>query len=86
MENKVPSKRKSVTLSASKKLSEEAVVVKNVCNSIENQENRVNCANSKNYNSDNTSSVAETGSKETEHCQNGTDRFRIIAIHIHNVA
>lgn len=80
VENKVPSKRKSVTSSASKKLSEEAVVDKNVCNSIENQENRVNCANSKNYNSDNTNSVvvAETGSKETEHCQNGTDRFRII--------
>lgn len=73
----MPSKRKS-TPSASKKLSEEATIAKNVCNSIENQENRVNCANSKNYNSDNTSSLPETGSKETERCQNGTVKYRII--------
>lgn len=69
-ENKVPSKRKSATSSAPKKLSEEAAVAKKVCNLIENQENRVNCANSKNYNSDSTSSLPETGSKEAERCQN----------------
>ncbi|XP_050451220.1 serine-rich adhesin for platelets-like [Cataglyphis hispanica] len=69
VENKVPSKRKSVTSSATKKLSEETAD-KNVCNSIENQENRVNCANSKNYNSDSTSSIAETDLKETGHCHN----------------
>lgn len=77
MENKVPSKRKS-TPSASKKLSEEATAAKNVCNSIENQENRVNCANSKNYNSDNTSSLLETGSKETERCQNGKTNLELL--------
>lgn len=86
VENKVPSKRKSVTSSVPKKLSEETAD-KNVCNSIENQENRVNCANSKNYNSDSTSSIAESDLKEAEHCHNGTDRFRIIiAIHSCNVA
>lgn len=81
VKNKVPSKKKPKTPSASKKLSEEAAVNKNVCNSIENQENRVNCANSKNYNTDNTSNVDETGSKETDRsCQNGTDSFRIIIV------
>lgn len=74
MENKVPSKRKSATPSAPKKLSEEAAATKNVCNLIENQENRVNCANSKNYNSDSTSSLAGTESKEVECCQNGTKK------------
>ncbi|KAM0726252.1 hypothetical protein ACS0PU_007436 [Formica fusca] len=69
VENKVPSKRKSVTSSVPKKLSEETAD-KNVCNSIENQENRVNCANSKNYNSDSTSSIAESDLKEAEHCHN----------------
>jgi len=75
----VPSKRKSAT-SAPKKLSEETAVAKNVCNSIENQENRVNCVHNKNYNSDSTSSLSGTGSKEVEHCQNGTNKSRIIAI------
>lgn len=75
----MPSKRKSATPSASKKLSEETAAAKNVRNSIENQENRVNCANSKNYNSDSTSSPDGTGSKEAEHCQNG-NKTRIIVI------
>lgn len=69
----MPSKKKSKTLDKSstlEKLSEE-VAVKNVCNSIENQENRVNCANSKNYNADSTSSASVTVSKEAEHCENG---------------
>ena len=79
-ENKVPSKRKSATSSAPKKLSEEAAVAKKVCNLIENQENRVNCANSKNYNSDSTSSLPETGSKEAERCQNGINKSRITVI------
>lgn len=72
----MPSKRKSATPSASKKLSEDTAAAKNVHNSIENQENRVNCVNSKNFNSDSTSSPAE--SKEAERCQNGTNKCRII--------
>lgn len=85
IEFKVPSKRKSMTPSAGKKQSEEATNTKAACNSIENQENRVNCANSKNYNSDNTSSIAETGLKEAEHCQNGTNKYRINAVQLYNV-
>jgi len=71
----VPSKKKSKTLKKSstlEKLSEE-VAVKNVCNLIENQENRVNCANSKNYNSDTASSGSETVAKDADHCENGTN-------------
>lgn len=79
----MPSKRKS-TPSASKKLSEEAAVTKNVCNSIENQENRVNSANSKNYNSDSTSSLTGTESKEAEHCQNGTNKSKIIPVQLND--
>jgi len=73
VENKVPSKKKSATPSASKKLPEETAITKNACISIENQENRVNCANSKIYNSNSTSSITKMGSKETECCQNGMD-------------
>lgn len=83
----MPSKKKSKTLEKSstlEKLSPEEVAVKNVCNSIENQENRVNCANSKNYNSDNASGGSETVSKEAEHCENGTDKSRIIVIGLFN--
>jgi len=76
----VPSKKKSATSSAPKKLSEETAVAKNVCNSKENQENRVNCAHNKNYNSDSTSSLSGTGSKEAEHRQNGTNKSRVTAI------
>lgn len=82
----MPSKRKSATPSAPKKLSEETAAAKNVCNSIENQENRVNCANSKNYNSDSTSHLTETESKEVEHCQNGTNESRIIAVQLNDNA
>lgn len=72
IEFKVPCKRKSVTLTTPKKLPEEVATTKKTCNPIENQENRVNCANSKNYNSDSTSSITEIGPKETDHRQNGT--------------
>lgn len=77
----MPSKKKSVTSSTSKKLPEEVTTAKTICNSIENQENRVNCANSKNHDSNSTSSIAENGSKETEHCQNGIKNFGIFTIH-----
>jgi len=70
-ENKVPSKKKPATPSASKKLPEETAITKNACISIENQENRVNCANSKIYNSNSTTSITKIGSKETGCCQNG---------------
>lgn len=71
MENKVPSKKKLVILSATKK-SEDTSVTENLCNLIENQENRVNCANRENYNNDNTKNPSEVASKETD-CQNGTN-------------
>jgi len=80
----VPSKRKSAP-SAPKKLSEEAAATKNVCNLIENQENRVNCANSKNYNSDSTSSLTGTESKQVERCQNGKNKPRIITVQLNVV-
>lgn len=85
-ENKVPSKKKSATPSAPKKLSEETAAAKKACNSIENQENRVNCANSKNYKSESTSNLVETESKEPEHCQNGTNQSRIIAVQLNDDA
>lgn len=79
----MPSKKKSTTPSASRKLPEETAVTKNACASIENQENRVNCANSKTYNPNSTTSVTEIGSKDTECCENGTNRNGSFLICIH---
>lgn len=68
----MPSKKKLVILSSAKR-SEDTGVAENLCNLIENQENRVNCANRENYHSDNANNLTEANSKETEHCQNGTN-------------
>lgn len=64
----MPSKRKSVASSQSsaKKLVGSSDSSKDANSSIENQENRANCANSKDDNSDAVGNVSETGTKEIE--------------------
>lgn len=75
VELKVPSKRKSVTSShSSNKKIENSDISKDVNNSIENQENQVNCVNNNDDISDAypVSDILDTGSKTTECCQTNT--------------
>lgn len=84
MEHKVPSKRKSAvaaTNSSSKKSLENSDISKDVNSSIENQENQVNCANSKDENSDVTNSISEAGSKEAENCQTSTSKYIFLLVY-----
>ncbi|XP_015437012.1 PREDICTED: uncharacterized protein LOC107192311 [Dufourea novaeangliae] len=73
-ELKVPSKRKCVNSSQSstKKLVENNDISKDANSLIENQENQVNCANSKDDISNATGNISEAGSKESECCQTNT--------------
>lgn len=75
VELKVPSKRKSVTSShSSNKKIENSDISKDVNNSIENQENQVNCVNNNDDISDDypVSDILDTGSKAAECCQTNT--------------